>query len=118
MNRITEGSAKNGPVSITGDYYFASISFDERQSKNTELHRWLRIVHYARANMPLNGWTVEQTPAELAAVVGGSTKNLNGAVGTAIKYGYLLKESTPSRLLLPPRDLHRKGKYGRPKAQR
>lgn len=99
--------------SITGNYYMASMTFDERQSRNMELPVWLRIAHYARAHQGVNSWCCEQSPDNLAEAVGVSKTNLPRAIRTAVNYGYLKEGSTSSRLLLSSYEVHRKAASGR-----
>lgn len=114
MDSGTEGTAKGRPVNIAGDYYFASCNFDERQSKNTRLPKWLRISHYARAHMRVNSRDVKQRPDTLAKAMGMTTSNLSRDIATAMEYGYLAKGSTASCLKLPANEVDKKGSRGRP----
>lgn len=94
-------STPNRPqTNIVGDWYKTAKYFDERQSKNVDLPRWMRIVHFHRARMKPGGYCYTSR-RELADLLGVDTSNVARYVKQAVDYGYLANGSTAKTLKAP-----------------
>lgn len=88
------------PTNLVGDWYKTAKHFDEMQSKNVNLPRWMRIVHFHRSRMKPGGYCYTSRQ-ELAELLGVDASNVARYVKQAVDYGYLANGSTAKTLKAP-----------------
>lgn len=86
---------------IQGSWYKSAQAFDQRQSKNTALPRWLRVAHYCYGYMRPGGRCPTSRTA-LANAMGVDPLNIAREVKKAVQHGYLAEGSTCECLIAPP----------------